>query len=141
MIEEQRQLMAEFFPVQCSILSSKALTELVVATYALEPPLHCTLLQHGDNDTYLVRTQRDQYVLRVWRFDGRPVMEIEADMHFLAALNNKHISVATPIQCRDGAYLHAVRAPEGTRYVGLFAFVAGEPDLSSLQTALTIMHR
>ncbi len=119
--------MAEFFPVQCSILSSEALAELVLANYPLESPLHCTLLQHGDNDTYLVRTQHDQYMLRVWRFDQRPITEVEAEMHFLAALSNKHIPVAAPIQCRDGAYLQAVRAPEGTRYVGLFAFVAGEP--------------
>lgn len=118
--------MAEFFPVQCSILSGRALADLVLAHYSFQPPLHCSLLQHGDNDTYLVQAAHNRYILRVWRHDDRPIGEVEAEMQLLTDLSSHQLPVVAPIQRRDGAYVQAVQAPEGMRFVGLFAFVAGE---------------
>jgi Ser/Thr protein kinase RdoA (MazF antagonist) len=112
--------------VQCSILSSQALAELVLASYSLQQPLRCALLQHGDNDTYLLVTGHDRYILRVWRRDERPIAEVEAEMRLLADLRSRQLPVAAPMQRSDGGYVQAVRAPEGTRFVGLFAYAAGE---------------
>lgn len=119
--------MTEFFPVQYSLLASTALAELVAEQYALRTPIHCTLLQHGDNDTYLVRSAAERYVLRVWHHDDRLVAEAEAEMLLLAALAAHHAPVAKPIQRRDGGYVQAVHAPEGMRFVGLFAYAEGSP--------------
>lgn len=119
--------MTPFFPVQYSVLSSTALADLVVAQYALAGPITCTLLQHGDNDTYLVQGATERYVLRVWHHDDRPQEEAEAEMLLLAALAARAVPVVQPIQRRDGAYVQSVHAPEGIRFVGLFAYAEGQP--------------
>lgn len=119
--------MTQFFPVEYSLLASTALAELVAEQYALSLPITCTLLQHGDNDTYLVRSADDRYVLRVWHHDDRWLAEAEGEMLLLAALAAHGAPVVRPIQRRDGAYVQAVRAPEGTRFVGLFAYAEGSP--------------
>lgn len=119
--------MTDFFPVQSSILAGAALVERVLPNYPLDPPLHCALLHHGDNDTYLVRTKHDPYILRVWHADERPIAQVEAEMALLAELSSRQVAVARPVQRRDGAYLQAVQAPEGTRFVGLFEYAPGEP--------------
>jgi Ser/Thr protein kinase RdoA (MazF antagonist) len=116
-----------FFPAEYSLLASTALADLVAKEYALPAPIHCTLLQHGDNDTYLVRSAVERYVLRVWHHDDRPLAEAEGEMRLLAALAAHNAPVATPIQRCDGAYVQAVRAPEGTRFVGLFTYAEGSP--------------
>ena len=119
--------MTPFFPVEYSLLASTALAELVAEQYAFPAPIHCTLLQHGDNDTYLVRSAAERYVLRVWHHDDRPLAEAEGEMLLLAALAAHNAPVAKPIQRRDGAYVQAVAAPEGARFVGLFAYAEGRP--------------
>lgn len=119
--------MTQVFPVEYSLLASTALADLVAKQYALSAPVHCTLLQHGDNDTYLVRSANERYVLRVWHHDDRPLAEAEGEMRLLAALAAHNAPVVKPVQRRDGAYVQAVRAPEGTRFVGLFAYAGGSP--------------
>jgi Ser/Thr protein kinase RdoA (MazF antagonist) len=74
-----------------------------------------------------VRSADERYVLRVWHHDDRPLAEAEAEMLLLAALAAHDAPVVQPIQRRDGAYVQAVGAPEGTRFVGLFAYAEGSP--------------
>lgn len=119
--------MTQVFPVEYSLLASTALADLAAEQYTLPAPVHCTLLQHGDNDTYLVRSANKRYVLRVWHHDDRPLVEAEGEMQLLAALATHNAPVVKPVQRRDGAYVQAVRAPEGTRFIGLFAYAEGSP--------------
>jgi Ser/Thr protein kinase RdoA (MazF antagonist) len=118
--------MSDFFPVECSILSSGALCEQILPHYALLGSRHCHLLQHGDNDTYLVHHEQDKYILRVWQKDTRPREEIEAEMGLLSLLAQGQVPVARPLKRGDGIYLTAVNAPEGERLIGLFGYAAGK---------------
>lgn len=141
-------MLSDTFPVECSILSSTALCERIVPEYGLRGSRNCHLLQHGDNDTYLVHHEQQQYVLRVWSKDPRPHTEIEAELELLSLLAQQHIPVVQPLKRDDGRYLSAVTAPEGERFIGFFRYAPGTPpdtDITAEQShaygrAVAAMH-
>jgi Ser/Thr protein kinase RdoA (MazF antagonist) len=90
--------MSDFFPIECSILSSSALCEQILPHYALLGSRRCHLLQHGDNDSYLVYHEYDKYILRVWQKDTRSRAEIEAEMVLLGLLAQGRVPVAHPLK-------------------------------------------
>lgn len=73
----------DVFPVETSILSCEALVERVLPHYPLRAPLTARLVHHGDNDTYLVTSARQPFMLRVWRHDARSRAEFDQHLHFL----------------------------------------------------------
>jgi Ser/Thr protein kinase RdoA (MazF antagonist) len=118
------------FPAVYSLLSTAALASRVLGAYPLAEPVTCRLLYVGVNDTYLVDTGDDRYVLRVYRAGWRTRAEIEYELDLIAHLDREGIAVARPVARRDGALVQEVRAPEGVRQVVLFRYVAGvEPGL------------
>jgi Ser/Thr protein kinase RdoA (MazF antagonist) len=116
-----------FFPVTFSILSAEALLAEVARIYAVDAPQTCQLLQRGLNDTYLVRTQGDRYIARVYRAGWRTWSEIAYELELLTHLAGKGVSVSVPIPARDGTLIRALPAPEGTRHLVLFTYAEGTP--------------
>ncbi|MEM7129441.1 MAG: phosphotransferase [Chloroflexota bacterium] len=116
---------SHFFPVECSILSASALQEQILPCYSLKQVTDCFLLQHGDNDTYIVYQGATKYILRVWSKDERTHAEIEAEVELLDYLAQNDVPVAKPLKRVDGRYLTEVNAPEGMRFVGIFHYAEG----------------
>ncbi|HEV8194174.1 MAG TPA: phosphotransferase, partial [Ktedonobacterales bacterium] len=108
--------------------------------YAIGEVRGCALLQHNLNDTYVVDTATGRYVLRVlqakrpnrWSWRTREDMLFELDV--LHHQSRGGIHVAAPLAQRDGAYISAVRAPEGDRHLVLFTYAQGEPLTPPRQT-------
>ena len=54
-----------FIPVIHSILSGEALIATVLLNYPIGKPNTCQLYKRGLNDTYLVETEQERYILRL----------------------------------------------------------------------------
>ncbi len=85
-------------PVIHSIAAGEALSENVLHHYRIGTPLSCRLYQRGLNDTYLVETQQDRYILRVYRRGWRTKEEIDFELELLAFLRERNQPAAYPIQ-------------------------------------------
>ena len=114
------------FPVTHSILSTTALLASVLPNYSISTPIDCKLLGCGLNDTYLVKTIEEQVILRAYRATWRSVADIGYELDALNYLDQVGVPVAAPIPRRDGSFLYALHAPEGTRHVALFRYAPGQ---------------
>jgi Ser/Thr protein kinase RdoA (MazF antagonist) len=128
----------EFFPVEYSSLSTKALLQLVLSNYTIASDVSITFLKRGFNDTYLI-TARDgggeglerkgnaqKFILRVYKHQWRSIESIETELKLLNHLKENKISVSFPIKDKQAQLIQTIHAPEGIRYAVLFSHADGE---------------
>ncbi len=60
------------FPIRYSLLAPEALLAAVGAEYDVGTPLRCILWLNGVTETYAVTTERDRYILRLYRAGWPP---------------------------------------------------------------------
>jgi Ser/Thr protein kinase RdoA (MazF antagonist) len=101
-------------PVTHSILSAPALLADISSDYDAGSANTCRLWHRGLNDTYPVKTDDRDYMLRVYRAQWRSPAEILYE-DVLVYLEQKGIAVATPLRRNDSTLIRALNAPEGTR--------------------------
>jgi Ser/Thr protein kinase RdoA (MazF antagonist) len=120
---------AKRFAARHSILDELELAELLGTRYELGRSVRCRLLRCSMSHAYRVQASSGAYVLKV-HIRGRHTRQaIEAEVRFLSDLLAHDVAVASPVPDRDGGYVLAIDAPEGTRYAVLFKTVEGaEPD-------------
>jgi len=116
----------EIFPVTYSILSPTCLAKEVQSDYPLCPPVTCDPLHLGLNDTYLIHTGNEPYVLRIYRFDWRSSEDVLYELDLLKHLHGRGILVAIPVTRRNGQLVRFLPAPEGIRMAVLFTYAAGK---------------
>jgi Ser/Thr protein kinase RdoA (MazF antagonist) len=121
--------MNNYFPVTHSTLSIKALMADVLPYYDIGTPLECRFLDPGLNDTYLVKTKTEKYILRVYRRGWRSHSEILYELDVLLHLKRQSVSVSAPVPRKDGKLLHIVSAPEGPRTIVLFTYAPGQEPI------------
>ncbi len=78
------------------------------------------------NDTYLVETEQERYILRVYRYGWRTKAEIDFELELLYFLHKNNVAISYPIAKRTGGFTTAIAAPEGTRYSALFSYAPGK---------------
>jgi len=122
----KHRCLVTFIPVIHSIPSGEALVENVLCHYQLGTSLSCRLYKRGLNDTYLVKTEQDRYILRVYRRGWRTKQEIDFELELLTFLHEKNMPVAYPITKKDGSYTEELTAPEGNRYAAVFSYASGK---------------
>ena len=122
------------FPVDYSSLSVKALLQLIVTRYSIDPDSSITFLKRGFNDTYLVEsntkkknTTAKKFILRVYKHNWRSSDSIEAELKLLIFLKENSVSVSFPISDKQSNYIQTIEAPEGLRYAILLSFAEGTP--------------
>jgi Ser/Thr protein kinase RdoA (MazF antagonist) len=123
----ERETQASSVPVLHSILLPEALLATVAEEYAIGSPVECTVLRANRNDTYLLKTTNDQYILRVYGTSWRTEAQIRFELDLLTYLNKKGIHVSTPIPRKDGLLMRKLAAPEGPRYLVMFTHAPGVP--------------
>lgn len=119
-------LQMTFIPVIHSIPSGDALITTVLPNYPIGKAHTCLLYKRGLNDTYLVETERERYILRIYRKGWRTKEEIDFELELLAFLHSINQPVAYPIQRKDGSFITEIPAPEGKRYAALFSYAPGK---------------
>ncbi len=114
------------FPVANSVLLPEALASDVVPAFGVGRVDRVRFHQGGFNDTYRVEAANGSvYFLRVYRRGWRTREDALYELDVLDHLRRKGIPVAYPIAKPGGSFLHEVDAPEGTRFVALFALARG----------------
>ncbi|BAY45703.1 aminoglycoside phosphotransferase [Scytonema sp. HK-05] len=108
-----------------SIPDGVALIDTVLRHYPIRKVRSCKLYKRGLNDTYLVETEQQRYILRVYRRGWRNKQEIDFELEVLAFLQKQKQPVAYPISRNDGGLTTEIAAPEGTRYVAVFSYAPG----------------
>ncbi|WP_375470295.1 phosphotransferase [uncultured Nostoc sp.] len=112
-------------PVIHSIPDGAALITTVLCEYPIPKPHSCKLYKRGLNDTYLVTTERENYILRVYRRGWKNKEEIDFELELLAFLHEQNQPVAYPIARNEGTFTTELLAPEGVRYVAVFTYAPG----------------
>ncbi len=126
--------MTHYFPVAYSLLSAAALSRAVLPGYDIEQPASGRLLYVGVNDTYLVETAAQRYILRVYRAGWRSTEEIAYELDLIHHLAAHGIKVAAPLVRHDGHMIVPLAAPEGRRYTVLYTYAAREHPQPSAET-------
>ena len=108
-----------------SLLASEALGNFVSENYHVGPVVTCKLLSRGLNDTYLISTRDDSYVLRVYRTPWRSKPEVLFELEVLDFLAQHGASVSAPVSNVLGQLACEVAAPEGARCLALFTYAEG----------------
>lgn len=109
-----------------SIISGDALIETVLNYYSIGTSRSCQIYKRGLNDTYLVTTEQEKYILRVYRCGWRTKEEIDFELELLAFLHEQKQPVAYPLKRENGSFTTEVAAPEGKRYAAVFSYAPGQ---------------
>lgn len=116
--------MQTVFPTLYSTLEPAALATYISRQYHLQD-VSCQFLVRGVGDTYRVQARDARYILRIYRPSHRTQGNIAAEAELLLALHAAGIPVSYPLADKDGQYLQALPAAEGTRSAMLFTFAEG----------------
>jgi Ser/Thr protein kinase RdoA (MazF antagonist) len=117
------------FPVTYSTLRADVLATHVLTHYAIGPVVKCCLWTRGLSDVYIVKTDHQQYVLRVSHAHWRSRADIHFEMALLDFLQQRHIPVSHPLATHEGELLLEINAPEGSRFATLTTYAPGEIPL------------
>jgi Ser/Thr protein kinase RdoA (MazF antagonist) len=122
--------MTASFPVIASILAPQALVDEVLPGFGVGAVARCEFYTGGFNHTFRVETVDGRtYYLRAYRIQWRTLADIRYELDVLDHLKRKGFPAARPVPYEDGQLFCAVAAPEGRRYLALFAEAPG-PEIS-----------
>jgi Ser/Thr protein kinase RdoA (MazF antagonist) len=138
--------MKSVFPSTYSTLSPSHLADWISERYGWEN-VQCRLLVRGVGDTYLVETNRDRYILRIYRSSHRTLTQIEMEVTLLTAAREAGVPVSYPLADLSGEMIQSLTAIEGERYAVLFSYAPGkvvralsESQLRTLGTQMALLH-
>lgn len=114
------------FPAEYSTLSAKTLLKMIIENYHTSSDSSICYLKRGFNDSYLIKTKSERFILRIYKFNWRSLDSIETELKLLRYLNENSISVSFPIADKKENFIQEISAPEGIRYAVLFSFAEGE---------------
>lgn len=114
---------SSIFPVIDSTLSPEHLAGWVARTYNFDNTA-CRLLKTNMNDSYLIATGTEQYILRVYNHRHRTLLQVTEEINLLNMLKDT-VSVSYPIADAKGKFVNKINAPEGERLVVLYSFASG----------------
>jgi len=124
------------FPVKHSILDADALGKRIIKNYPeFGKVINCELFTTGLNDTYVLTTDIDQYIAKVYA-STKIKNTILGELELIRYLNDKQFPIAKAIVDHKGEYIHSLIAPEGTRHMVLWEYIEGheitfDPSTSS----------
>jgi len=113
------------FPVEYATLSSSELLQWVVSLYQLNSASKITFLKRGFNDTYLIYSDTEKYILRVYNYHWRTAESVASEINLLNDLKENDVRVSSPVKDSIGNYIQQINAPEGLRYAVLFTYAEG----------------
>lgn len=119
-----------FLEVRHSLFSNKTI-EFITYSYDIGKVISCSFLTRGLNDTYLVVTENNKYIFRVYRKEWREISDILYELDVINYASENGVSVSKPLKRKDGQWLSEIPAPEGTRYGVLFYYTKGDrPEIN-----------
>jgi len=120
----------EYFPVQNSTLSEKALVPWLRKRYLFPRSISCEFYRKGAGicDTYFIKTAEKDYYLKIFMHGRRTNLDASEEVRLLKYLDKNGVCVAMPVIKKDGSFVSQLKAPEGTRYAVLYHGVEGAEE-------------
>jgi len=118
------------FPVSNSTLSSEHLASFLAKEYQFDLPVHCKLLKTGISHTYLLSTDSQKFIFRLYSLNWRTESEIQEEIRLINFLKVNNAPVSYPIADPSGCYIKELNAPEGIRFGVLFSHAKGAKAIS-----------
>lgn len=115
-----------------SVFDPCQIAEVITKLYGYSLPASCTLLTHGRNDTYLLRTSNADFYLKVYGARTQSPETISAEIQLLLHLNQSGVAASKPIPTKFGNHYFPLLAPEGPRLAALYAEAPGRSLASCL---------
>ncbi|WP_170137820.1 phosphotransferase enzyme family protein [Chitinophaga dinghuensis] len=119
--------MKTVFPATYSTLAPTALASLIEKKYDLHN-VCCKLLVRGVGDTYLLEMPNDKFILRAYRSSHRSMLQIQAEVALLLALQQAQVRISYPIADTSGDFIQRLDAVEGDRFVVVFSYAPGQVE-------------
>ena len=108
-----------------SLIDEKVI-QYYLKDYGLSPFSEVRFLTRGLNDTYIIYTDENIYIFRIYRHGWRDKRAIMFELDALCHLRQNDFSASFPIRRQDNQLLCDINAPEGIRYGVLFSYSEGE---------------
>jgi Ser/Thr protein kinase RdoA (MazF antagonist) len=125
------------FPTQYSVLRADAVGNHIAMKYGIKVSA-CRLLIHNVSDTYIIESEQEKYIFKIYRDNHRTETEIRGEAELLTFFKEKGANISFPLPNMDNNMLTAFNAAEGTRFGMLFTYAQGAPvyDLNDMQLTL-----
>ena len=117
-------------PSSSKIIEISVIEALVREMYNIAQPIKVTFLRRSFNDHYLISSENNQYILRVYLNEKRYIngmTDLMFELDLLEHLAQNNLPVAYPIKNKNHTYLHEVHDGIEKRYMNLFSFAEGQP--------------
>ena len=117
-------------PYSIKIIEISVIEAQVCEMYNIAQPIKVTFLRRSFNDHYLISTENNQYILRVYLNEKRYIngmTDLMFELDLLEHLAQNNLPVAYPIKNKNHTYLHEVHEGNEKRYMSLFSFAEGQP--------------
>ncbi len=108
-----------------SQLSSESVGLLAVLHYGLSEKLICKYYVLGLHDNYLIESQEQKYILRIYRNNWRSQEEILFELEWLRYLRGRTKLVVELVETKGGNLTFQVDSPEGPRLGAMFQYADG----------------
>ena len=119
--------------------SIDSVRSLIAEHYALAQPDSCHFYARGLHDNYLISTNNDKYILRIYRNNWRSSEEIGFELDLLSFLGDKGAPVSFPLRTKSGELKFEIDSPEGTRSAALFAYANGHAPGNDISTEDSVL--
>lgn len=109
------------------LTSDEALT-VISANYSLSDVDYCMFIRRGFNDTYLVATQHDKYIFRLYlnnKYFVESGSAYEFELDLLEHLYSNGVPVAAALPSKSGKLLGWTSTSQGDRAFALFTYADG----------------
>ena len=119
-----------------ALIEPDVVAAAVAKDFGLPALTSCTLVGRAFNDTYLLRTDRDRFICRVYlngKYYIRDSTDFLFELELLEFVRERGVRVAAPLHRRDGELLG--RLPGHDREYAVFEFAEGV-EVQSLNTSL-----
>lgn len=109
-----------------STISQQEIVDKLLPLYDISGIIKCVLWQSSINDTYIVNTISNQYIIKIYRSSWKNYSDINYEIDAIQYLHFSGVNVSYPLKRFDGLYITEISAPEGLRYAILTTYAEGK---------------
>ncbi|MDH5544438.1 MAG: phosphotransferase [Gammaproteobacteria bacterium] len=106
-------------------IASESVIRLAQDHYSLDGDLDCHFYVAGLHDNYILTSNFEQYIFRVYRNTWRSEIEIQFELELVKFLNGKNASVTRLVPTINNKSCFRLETSEGERFFALFRYAEG----------------